>query len=393
MSTNKKGRKRRILFISAIRSEYDILYSVMRAVDSHPKTEANLIIAGAHLAQMYGKTADLITHDGFRIVGHFETLLNSDTAAGRAKSLAIELMAVVDVVDFTRPDIVVAMGDREDALTIAVAGAYMNIPVAHIGGGDHADDGNIDNSVRHAVTKLSHIHLVTTSRSGQRVINMGEEPWRVNVVGAPGLDRMLTTPILSKRDLSDYLNFDISHDTFILIIQHSISCEIEQAGQQMRTTLEAVSGLRIPALVSYPNSDAGSQRIIEVINDFSVRYPFIKPYRNLPRDIFVNLMRNAGALIGNSSCGIIEAPLLKLPVVNIGARQRDREQADNVIFVDHDASEIGRALQMALHDDSFKKRVENCLNPHGDGHSGERIAQILADVSIDRKLVAKKITY
>jgi GDP/UDP-N,N'-diacetylbacillosamine 2-epimerase (hydrolysing) len=161
----------------------------------------------------------------------------------------------------------------------------------------------------------------------------------------------------------------------------------------MRMTLEAVAGLGIPTLVSYPNSDAGSQRIIEAINDFSVRYTFIKPYQNLPRDIFVNLMRNAGALIGNSSCGIIEAPLLKLPVVNIGARQRDREHADNVIFVDHDASEIGRALQTALHDDSFKKRVENCLNPYGDGHSGEKIAQILAEVSIDQKLVAKKITY
>jgi GDP/UDP-N,N'-diacetylbacillosamine 2-epimerase (hydrolysing) len=218
MSTDKKGRKRRILFISAIRSEYDILYSVMRAVDGHPKTEANLIVAGAHLAQMYGKTADLITHDGFRIVGHFETLLNSDTAAGRAKSLAIELMGVVDVVDFTRPDIVVAMGDREDALTIAVAGAYMNIPVAHIGGGDHADDGNIDNSVRHAVTKLSHIHLVTTGRSGQRVISMGEEPWRVNGWGPPGL-----TACLPRRFFPSGSCPAISISIFLMIRSSSLS--------------------------------------------------------------------------------------------------------------------------------------------------------------------------
>jgi GDP/UDP-N,N'-diacetylbacillosamine 2-epimerase (hydrolysing) len=393
MSTDKEVQKRKILFISAIRSEYDILYSVMRAVDSHPKTEANLIVAGAHLAQMYGKTADLVERDGFHVVGRFETLLNSDTAAGRAKSLAIELLSVVDVLNSARPDIVIAMGDREEALTIAVAGAYMNIPVAHIGGGDHADDGNIDNSVRHAVTKLSHLHLVTTKRSGQRVINLGEEPWRVNVVGAPGLDRLLTTPVLSKRALSEYLDFDISHDTFILVIQHSISSEIEEAGHQMRTTLEVISELRIPTLVSYPNSDAGSQRIIEIINDFSTLHPFIRPYKNLPRDVFVNLMRNAEALVGNSSCGIIEAPLLKLPVVNIGARQRDREHADNVIFVDHNSSEIRQALNMALYDDSFRKKVENTLNTYGDGHSGVKIAQILADLTIDQRLIAKKITY
>jgi GDP/UDP-N,N'-diacetylbacillosamine 2-epimerase (hydrolysing) len=393
MSTDKKAQKRKILFASAIRSEYDILYSVMRAVDNHPKTETNLVVMGAHLTQMYGQTADLVEHDGFNIVGHFETLLNSDTAAGRAKSLAIELMSVVDVLNSTRPNIVVSMGDREEALTMAVAGAYMSIPVAHIGGGDHADDGNIDNAVRHAVTKLSHLHLVTTQRSAERVIRMGEEPWRVSVVGAPGLDRLLTTPTLSRRALSDYLNFDVSRDRLIIVIQHSISLEIEQAGHQMRTTLEAVSELKVPTLVSYPNSDAGSHRIIEMINDFSARCSFIRPYKNLPREVFVNLMRNADVLVGNSSCGIIEAPLLKLPVINVGARQRDREHTDNVIFVDHDTSEIRQALEKVLYDDSFKERVENCLNPYGDGHAGKKIAQILADVPINQQLVGKKITY
>ncbi|MBN1572783.1 MAG: UDP-N-acetylglucosamine 2-epimerase (hydrolyzing) [Deltaproteobacteria bacterium] len=393
MSTERAKKKRRVLFVTAIRSEYDILYSVMRAVDERPETETNLVVTGAHLSELYGNTADLVELDGFEVVGRFETLLNSDSAAGRVKSLAIEIMGLVDVLDRARPDIVIAMGDREDALAVATTAAYMSIPVAHIGGGDHADDGNIDNSIRHAVTKLSHLHFATTERSAKKILDMGEEEWRVNVVGAPGLDRLLTTKDLSKKEIGDYLEFDIESDRLLVVIQHSISVEIEEAGMQMQKTLEAVSGLEIPTLVGYPNSDAGSHRIIDVINDFARRHPFIRPYKGLPRNIFVNILRHADVLVGNSSAGIIEAPLLKLPVINIGARQRNREHAENVIFVDFDLSEIREALNRALSDKDFLDRVSRCENPYGDGHAGEKIAKVLAETKIDRRLIEKKITY
>lgn len=393
MSTNQGRAKRRILFTTGIRSDYDILYSVMQAVDQHSKTEVNLVITGAHLVELYGHTVDQVEIDEFNVVARIESLLNSDMAAGRVKSAAIQLMSLVDVLAQIRPDIVVAMADREEALTVAMAGAYMGIPVAHIGGGDHADDGNVDNAVRHAVTKLSHLHLVTTPRSAERVSRMGEEHWRIRVVGAPGLDRLLTTEAISREALSDYLKFDITEGPIAVVIQHPISTEIGEAGWQMRTTLEAITELGIRALVSYPNSDAGSQQIIEVINEFAARYPLIRAYKNLPRPVFVNLLRSANVLVGNSSCGIIEAPLLKLPAVNIGKRQVGREHAENVIFVQHKVEQIQEAIQKALYDQEFKALVQICQNPYGDGRAGKRIANILAEVSIDRRLVSKRNTF
>ena len=393
MSTKQERAKRRILFTTGIRSDYDILYSVMRAVDQHPKTEVNLVITGAHLAKLYGHTVDQVELDEFKTVARIESLLNSDTPAGRVKSAAIQLVGLVDVFAQIRPDIVVAMADREEALTVAMAGAYMGIPVAHIGGGDHADDSNIDNSVRHAVTKLAHLHLVTTQRSAERVIRMGEEPWRVHAVGAPGLDRLLTTEVISREALSDYLGFDVTGEPITVVIQHSISTDIVDAGQQMQTTLEAIAEMGIRALVSYPNSDAGSHQIIKVINEFVTCYPFMRAYKNLPRSVFVNLLRNADVLVGNSSCGIIEAPLLKLPVVNVGKREVGREHAENVIFVQHDVGQIREAIRKALYDHEFKAQVQMCQSPYGDGHAGERIADILAEVPIDERLISKRNTF
>jgi GDP/UDP-N,N'-diacetylbacillosamine 2-epimerase (hydrolysing) len=385
--------KRTILFTTGIRSDYDILYSVMRAVDQHPNTETNLVITGAHLAELYGHTVEQVERDGFRVVARIESLLNSDTAAGRVKSAAIQLISLVDVFAQVRPDIAVAMADREEALTVAMAGAYMGIPVAHIGGGDHADDSNVDNAVRHAVTKLAHLHLVTTPLSAERVIHMGEEPWRVHVVGASGLDRLLTTEGIPPDALSEALDFDVTQRPLAVVIQHSISTEIAEAGLQMRTTLEAIARLGIRTLISYPNSDAGSHQIVRVIEEFAARYPFMRAYRNLSRPIFVNLLRRADVLVGNSSCGIIEAPLLKLPAVNVGRRQVGREHAENVLFVPHDIDQIQAVIRKALQDPEFKARVQTCQNPYGDGHAGERIAGILAEIPLNERLVSKRNTF
>ena len=393
MSTKRGRAKRRILFTTGIRADYDILYSVMQGVNRHPKTESLLVVTGAHLTSLYGHTVDEVERDGFHVIARIESLLNSDTKAGRVKSAAIQLMGLVDVFAQVRPDIVIAMADREEALTVAMAGAYMSIPIAHIGAGDIAEDGNIDNAVRHAVTKLAHIHLATTQQSAERVIKMGEEPWRVHVVGAPGLDRLLTVELMSHDALHQYLNFDVTQGPLAIVIQHPIISEVDEAGAQMRITLEAVSRMGLRAFVSYPNSDAGGQQIIDVINEFAEHNPSIQAYKNLPRNIFVNLLKNADVLIGNSSCGIIEAPLLKLPVVNVGKRQLGREHAENVIFVPHDLERIQTAIRQALEGEVFLERVRYCSNPYGDGHAGERIARILAEVPLDKRLIYKKNTF
>jgi UDP-hydrolysing UDP-N-acetyl-D-glucosamine 2-epimerase len=386
--------RRTVLFTTGIRSEYDILYSVMKAVESHSRLAARVVITGAHLSPMYGHTADEVSRDGFVVAGRVESLLNSDSKAGRVKSAAIQLQGLVDLLDSQRPDILVAMADREEALTVATAGAYLSIPVAHIGGGDTADDGNVDNAVRHAVTKLSHLHCVTTQKSAERVIRMGEEPWRVRVVGAPGLDRLLRVPTMTEKQVSAALGRSLPKRPFALVIQHSVIADAERAGEQMRVTLEAVLGAGLSVLVSYPNSDAGSQRIIAVIEEFATRFADrVFAYKNLARNVFANVLRSADVLVGNSSCGIIEAPLLHLATVNVGPRQVGREHAENVQFVAHDAAAIGGAIRRAIEDKEYRRRLAACENPYGDGHAGEKIADLLAETPLDDRLIYKKNTF
>jgi GDP/UDP-N,N'-diacetylbacillosamine 2-epimerase (hydrolysing) len=384
---------RNVLFVTGIRSEYDILYSVIRAVDATDGLHASVLVTGAHLSPMYGYSVREIERDGVTIAGRLETLLNADSKSGRVKSAAIQLPGIIDLLVNQRPDFVVAPMDREEAITVAVAGAYLGVPVVHIGGGDTAEDGNIDNAVRHAVTKLSHLHMVTTARSAERVMKLGEEPWRVHVVGAPGLDRLLVTPALSDDELWSRLGFHPSKP-FALLIQHSIISSAQESGRLMELTMEALLRLDVPTFVSYPNSDPGSQQIIEVVEHFTARHPgLFCAYRNLGRLEFVNLMRRARVMVGNSSAGIIEAPLFKLPTVNIGARQRGREHSDNVQFVDHDPSQIEAAVRRAVEDADYRAQVGRANSIYGDGTAGRKIAAILAGVAVDQRLIGKVNTY
>ena len=381
---------RTVLFVTAIRSEYDILFSVMRAVDEYPDLDLKLIVTGAHLSPMYGYTVLEIEKDGFPIVERIESLLNSDSRAGRIKSAAIQLLSLVDIFAKVSPTFVVAPMDREEAITVALAGAYLNIPVVHIGGGDTTENGHIDNSVRHAVTKLSHIHMVATLRSKERVIALGEENWRVHVVGSPGLDRILSTPLVPRDVLWKKMGFDPGNQPYLVVIQHPTFPDNDRADEQIKNTLKAVADTHLPAFISYPNSDAGSQKIMAVIDEFQRKYPeLIHKYQNISRLEFVNLLRNAHALVGNSSCGIIEAPLLKLPVVNVGERQIGREHAENVLYVDYDSDQIKSAIQRSVFDSEFRQLVNHISSPYGDGHAGERIAKLLAEVPLDERLTKK----
>lgn len=386
--------KRKVLVVTAIRSEYDILSTIIQALERHPLTEPGVVVTGAHLSPLYGYTVREIIADGFPIVGRIESLLNSDSSAGRIKSAAVQLSGLVDLFVQQQPAFVIAPMDREEAITVALAGAYMRIPVVHFGGGDTAEDANIDNAVRHAVTKLAHLHMVSSTRSAERVIRLGEEPWRVHVVGEPGLDRFLSTPEISSEDLWAGLGTEPVSGPFAVLIQHSILSEADCGVPHMRVTLDALlhTGLRV--FVSYPNSDSGSQQIIDIIEKYASQYPRVfHLYRNLPRTIFVNLLRRASVLVGNSSAGIIEAPLLRLPAVNVGPRQRGREHSENVIFVEPELETIESAVHKAVFDKKFREIVSNCSNPYGDGHSGERIAGILAEHPIDDRLLNKINTF
>tara|TARA_Y100000768_G_C23860785_1_gene625566 strand:+ start:24 stop:857 length:834 start_codon:yes stop_codon:yes gene_type:complete len=277
-------------------------------------------------------------------------------------------------------------------MTAALLSSYLNIPLIHIGGGDRVI-GNVDDQIRHAVTKLAHIHCATNEKSKERILKLGEQSFRVFNFGNPGLDRLIKTPKLNKKEIPELENFlDNDDEPYLLLIQHVISTEIEKAENQITTTLEVIKELKVKTIVIYPNSDVGSDQIIKTINMYK-NLNYIKVIKNIPRESFVNILRNTSCLIGNSSCGILEAPLLKIPVINIGNRQKGRLHSENVIFVDHNFELIKSAIEKCLYDEDFLKIVNNCSNPYGSGDASQKIVDLIETLIIDEKLLIKDITY
>lgn len=383
---------KRILAVTGIRSEYFILQPIFEEIVKRDDLELKVVVTGTHLSPTYGETYKIIENDKYDIL-KLETLLSTDSLSGRSKSLGIQIMGLTDIILREKPNWLLVLGDREESISTAIVGTYMNIPIAHICGGDRVV-GNIDDSIRHAVTKLSHLHFPTTKQNGERILKMGEEPWRVHIVGNPALDSIRKQPDLSLGYINERLGTNLSLEKpFILLIKHPLSSEVQKAKEQMRITLETIAELGYETILTYPNSDSGSYGMIEVIDEYEEKYDFIKAFKTLPRDIFVNLQRKAALLLGNSSSGILEAPFLKLPVVNIGNRQKQRQHSENVIFVPHDKQRIKEAINKAIYDETFKQICKNCSNPYGDGYSGERIAKIIAEMPIDDKLINKQIVY
>lgn len=383
---------RKILGVTGIRSEYDIMSSVFKSIQKHPILELGVVVTGAHLSAAHGRTIAEIINDKIPIIDQVESLISGNELSSRVKGLGIQLQGLVQSISRFAPDILLVLGDREESISTALAGAYMNIPVAHIAGGDRVV-GNVDDQVRHAVSSLASIHFTTSQDSADRLIKMGEQPERVFNVGNPGLDRMLQTQELDTIEVAKNLSIDLGlNEPYVILIQHTITSEFDSAYDQMKITLEALRDVGIKTIVSYPNSDAGSDDIIRALGEVKHLDMFkIIPY--IPRIEFVNLMRKAKCLIGNSSAGILEAPLLKLPVINVGNRQKGRLHAENVRFIDHDKSQIVEALNQAIYDEVYRAKVAQCHNPFGNGHSSSVIAEILASIEINNFLRIKDKTY
>ncbi len=382
--------KRKITVITGTRSEYGLLYPVMRAIQNHHELELSVIATGMHLSREHGYTVDEIKKDGFIINATVDMLMSGDTGASMAKSLGKGIIGITEAIEKMRPDIVLVLGDRDEPFAGSVAAAHMNIPVAHIHGGD-ITEGCIDESIRHSITKFAHIHFPATEESADRIRKMGEETWRIYTVGAPGLDTILNKELIPKEQLMKKYSLRPG-EPLLLAVQHSVNLQPEKAAEQIRITLEALNDLKIQAILVYPNSDAGGRSMIEVIKEYE-HLPFLHIFKSLPHIEFISLMNIANALVGNSSSGIIEAPSFHLPAVNIGIRQEVRQHTCNLINVPHDKLKIIEAIKMALYDETFKKKVSSCINPYGDGKAGIRIADVLAKIGINQKLLQKKITY
>ncbi|MGA7678078.1 MAG: UDP-N-acetylglucosamine 2-epimerase [Dehalococcoidia bacterium] len=382
---------KKVAVITGTRAEYGILFPVLRAIETSPALKLSLVASGMHLCHEFGYTINEIKRDGFRIDAKVPILSKSDTLAAMAKSVGVGVVGMSQTWERLRPDIILVLGDRVEPFAAAISGAYMNIPVAHIHGGDACVGGSIDDSNRYAITKFAHVHFPATSKSAERIIKMGEEEWRVHQVGSPALDVILSEPLIPTKQLAERFHLDLSQP-LILVVQHPVTLQVDNAAEQMRETLEAVVEIGYPTVLIYPNSDAGGRSMIEVIRQYE-GHPFIKTFKSLPRKEYLSFMKCASVIVGNSSSGIIDAPTLGLPAVNIGIRQEGRERGKNVIDVGHDKHEIVEAIEKALNDKGFIAEVKKCESPYGDGKTGPRIARILSEIGITPQLLQKRITY
>jgi GDP/UDP-N,N'-diacetylbacillosamine 2-epimerase (hydrolysing) len=391
-SGSKRLKKpvRKVAVVTGTRAEYGILYPVLKAIEQHPKLQLLLIATGMHLSHEFGHTVQELEKDGFHIDAKVDMLLSNDTLSAMSKSIGIGIIGLAQIWEQVEPDIIVVLGDRVEPLAAAISGAYMNIPVAHIHGGD-TGKGGLDESARHAITKFAHIHFPATRKSAERIIGLGEDRWRVHTVGSPALDTILNEPLLPPKNIAKKLELDLSRKV-ILVVQHPVTTQVEEAAEQMGQTLQAIVEFQYPTIVIYPNSDAGGRRMIDVIKQYE-GYPFIKTFKSLPHREYLSLMRVASVMVGNSSSGIIDAPSFRLPAVNLGIRQEGRERGKNVIDVAHKKSDIAWALERALSDKKFITEVKKCENPYGDGKAGPRIAEVLSQIAITPRLFQKRSTY
>lgn len=388
-------KKRKIIAVTGARSEYDLLYSTYKQLSALPDVDFGLIITGPHLADKFGNTGLQIEDDDFMIHDRLYNLIDTNSLIGRISSLGYQIPLIAHALNRINPDIVMVAGDREEAISVSMTAAFLNIPVAHFFGGDIAKDGNIDNSVRYATSKFSHLHFTTLERHKENLIRLGEDDWRIHVVGNPALDRLKEIPIIDRKNLLNVLNANAWIDQkYCVLIQHSVINEVRYQDEIIRITLESIKDSGICCFINYPNSDAGNQPIIDAYQDYIKNYPNqFKLFQNLDRNTYVNLLRNATFLIGNSSSGLLEAPSFKLPAINVGTRQRGREHGNNVIFVDYNKNEILKAIEFVSCDEQFLENVKNGLNPYGDGNSTEKIIEILRNVELNEKLIFKNITY
>ncbi len=384
----RRGR-RRIAVIASSRASYGYKRKILGLLNRSKKSELQLIVTGMHLLKPFGYSVQAIEADGYPIAAKVDMMIGGDTPASWTKSIGVEIESLAQVFSMLRPDLLVVTGDRAEMFGAAVTGAYMNIAIAHIQAVDVTCQ--IDGTARHAITKLAHLHFAACEDSAERVRRLGEEPWRVFDVGAPQLDDMLHGPSAPIKSVAPRFALDPSKP-FLLVIQHAVLAEIDDAYAQMKETMIALSSLGMQSIVVYPNADSGGLEVTRAIDEFK-ELPFIRTVNNIDRPAFITLLKHAAAVVGNSSCGILEAPSFKLPAINVGNRQRGRMHASNVVDTGYDRREIAKAVKFVMTDTRYRARLAKCTNPYGDGRSAERIVKILEEVELGRNLLDKRMTY
>jgi UDP-hydrolysing UDP-N-acetyl-D-glucosamine 2-epimerase len=378
--------KRTIAVVTSSRADYGHLYWPLRDLSRTESAELRIVALGPHLSPEFGHTFQEIEKDGFSIDARVECLLSSDTDIGMAKTIGVAILGLADLFGKMRPDLLLLIADRYEMLAPASVALALRIPIAHIEGGE-VSEGAIDDAVRNALTKMSHIHFTSTHAARQRVIEMGEEEWRVHRAGAPSLDHLRRQRLLSREEVAARLQLDLSNPP-LLVAYHPVTLArdtIEEA-DALFAALESVPD-RI--LFCYPNADAGSRALIDRTKTFLASRGQGKLFTNLDAVTYWSLLREAAMLVGNSSSGIMETPSFALPTVNIGMRQQGRERAGNVLDAAANKSAILRSIETARTVE-FRQSLAGLVNPYGDGHASDKIVEVLTTAPLTRDLLVKR---
>ena len=378
---------KKICVITSTRAEYSLLYEIMKAIDKSAGLELQLIVTGSHLSYNHGYTVDVIKKDGFKIDDEIDIIMDSNSKKSIAITMGLLMMQLANSFDKLKPDVLMILGDRYEILAAASTAVAMNIPIAHIGGGE-STEGAIDEQIRHAITKMAHLHFASTEIYKENILKMGEQPFRAFNVGASVMENIKKHNFMQQNQLEEHLGFKIKVPFFV-VTYHSVTL-LNNAKEQIDNLLKALDKFDGTFLFTASNADHGGNEINSIITEYIYQKPncyFVKSLGHL----YLDVLKHADIMVGNSSSGIIEAPCMRLPVVNIGDRQKGRLRHDNIIDVGYLSQDIEEGIQQAL-DNKFVKKIKNMENLYGDGLTSEKILFILESLEINEEFVIKRLT-
>jgi len=379
--------KRKILLVTERRADYTKLRPILKEISKSKKLDYFLIVTGSHLLTEHGKTINEIKNDGFKITSTFSMFnkTQKDNGAEMTRSFGRAVTKLSDIIEKLKPDIILTGFDIGANFAAAIIGAHMNIIVGHIEGGELS--GTIDESIRHAMSKFAHIHFTSNSDATNRLKKMGENSKYIFTVGNTSLDGIKTIKKIPQSELEKKYNIDLTKK-FIIILQHTVTSEINSIEKNFLKTIEVIKEINIPSIVILGNSDAGSKQIVKLLKNSQ-----IKGYANVPYLDYINLLQYSSALIGNSSSGIIEAPFLHIPTINIGTRQEGRLRSESVIDVEYDKNKIKNTILNIISDKKFLKKIKKQKQLYGSGNSSKKIVKILEELNLKNFPIQKKMTY
>jgi UDP-hydrolysing UDP-N-acetyl-D-glucosamine 2-epimerase len=378
---------RSIGVVTVGRSDYGIYRPVLRAIQESPDLELQLFASGAHTSPEFGRTIGEIEADGFAVTDVVEMLLSNDSPASIATSMGLGTIGFAAAFARHRPDLVLVLGDRFEMHSAALAAIPFNMPIAHIHGGE-VTAGAIDEALRHAITKYSHWHFAATREYANRIIQLGESPWRVEVTGAPGLDNINQIDFLSREQLEERVGLTLS-GTPLLVTYHPVTYQFESTAEKFGELIEALESYPGPIVLTKPNADTNGRVIADMAKSLAKRHSQMAVVDNLGTQAYFSLMQHVSAMVGNSSSGIIEAASFELPVVNLGMRQQGRSQSQNVLNATEDADGIRQAIATAT-SQGFRESLRGMSNSYGDGKAADKIVSRLSTLRIDDELIVKQ---